>query len=152
AERIDRLLAARQAAEGVKPTRPADDAEFLRRVSLDLGGRIPRINIQMQKWLADPSPEKRRQLVERVLSSQLYVEHFTNVWRHLLLPPGNNQQAQALANQFEPWLRKQFRDNVRYDAMVRDLLTTPLAANAQPGMPAEPGGRPTAAAFYQINE
>src|SRR5262245_45735173 len=60
AERIDRHLAARQAADGVKPTRPADDAEFLRRVSLDLGGRIPRLNVEMQEWLTNKSPNKRR--------------------------------------------------------------------------------------------
>jgi len=152
AERIDQLLAARQAANGVKPTRPADDAEFLRRVSLDLGGRIPRLNVQVQQWLADTSPEKRRQLVDRLLASQQYVDHFTNVWRLLLLPPGNNQQAQALANSFDPWLRKQFKENTPYDVMVRELLTAPVGANGQPGMPAEPGGRPSPAAFYQINE
>jgi hypothetical protein len=153
AARIDRHLATRWTANGIRPTRPADDAEFLRRVSLDLTGRIPRLNVQMHTWLADQSPDKRRRLVRLMLDSGSYVEHFTNVWRHLLVPPGNNEQAQALAANLDPWLRKQFRDNVPYDVMVRELLTAPLASNPQPGAP-QPDSRAmlTPVAFYQINE
>jgi hypothetical protein len=153
---IDRHLEQRWAASGVKPTRPGDDAEFLRRVSLDLIGRIPRLNVQMHTWLADKPPDKRQRLVQQLLDSGLYVEHFTNVWRQMLLPPGNDQQAQALANNFNPWLRKQFRENVPYDAMVRELLTVPLPAPAQPGAQANatpaPRPAPTPIAFYQVNE
>lgn len=153
AERIDRHLASRWAANGVKPTRPADDAEFLRRVSLDVTGRIPRLNVQMHAWLADPSPDKRRRLVERMLQGGFFVEHFTNVWRQMLLPPGNDQQAQFLAANLDPWLRQQFRENVPYDVMVRELLTVSLAANVQqPGMPQNMSGPPTPVAFYQVNE
>src|SRR5262245_18577802 len=153
ADSIDHHLAARWAASGVKPTRPADDAEFLRRVSLDVIGRIPRVNVQMHAWLADKSLDKRRQLVEQMLESGLYVEHFTNVWRRMLLPPGNDQQAQALAANFDPWLRKQFRENVPYDVMVRELLTAPVAGNAQQqDMPAGMRMQPTPVAFYQVNE
>jgi hypothetical protein len=152
AQRIDHHLMSRWSANGVKPTGPADDAEFLRRASLDVTGRIPRVNVQMHEWLADTTPDKRRRLVEQMLNGPLYVEHFTNVWRHLLLPPGNNQQAQALAASFDPWLRKQFKENVPYNVMVRELLTTPLAAVMQPGMPQPMNSGPTPVAFYLINE
>src|SRR5262249_38227112 len=154
ADSIDRHLAARWGSSGVKPTRPADDAEFLRRVSLDVIGRIPRVNVQMHTWLADKSPDKRRRLVEQMVDSGLYVEHFSNVWRHMLLPPGNDQQAQALAANFDPWLRKQFRENVPYDVMVRELLTAPVAMNNPQPQDAAAGVRmqPTPAAFYQVNE
>jgi hypothetical protein len=152
AESIDRHLAAGWAANGVKPSRPAEDAEFLRRASLDVIGRMPRLNVQMHSWLADKSPDKRRRLIEQMLETGMYVEHFTNIWRHMLLPPGNNQQAQQLAANFDPWLRKQFRENVPYDVMVRELLTAPLPANAQQGMQADPRAAPTPLAFYQLNE
>jgi hypothetical protein len=156
ADLIDGYLAAAQAKAGVKPTKPATDAEFLRRASLDIGGRIPRLDAKMHSWLADPSPDKRRQWVERLLDHYDYIKHSTNLWRHMLLPPGNNQQAQALANSLEPWLREQFRDNVRYDVMVRELLTTPLARTMQQGLPQpqeqNTGGKVTPQAFYQINE
>src|SRR5262245_11694422 len=111
AQRIDHHLMSRRSANGGKPTAPARDARFLRRAALDVTGRIPRLNVQMNQWLAETSPDKRRKLVERMLSGPLYIEHFTNVWRRLLLPPGNNQQAQALAASFDPWLRKQFKEN-----------------------------------------
>jgi hypothetical protein len=157
AERIDGFLAAVQAKAGVKPTKPATDAEFLRRTAIDVTGRIPRLNIKMHSWLASSSPDKRRQLVEQLLDSAYYVEHSTNMWRHMLLPPGNNQQAQFLANSLNPWLGEQFRENVPYDVMVRELLTTPLARVMQQGLiqgEQQPnmGGKPTPQAFYQINE
>jgi hypothetical protein len=157
ADRIDGYLAAAQNKAGVKPTKPASDAEFLRRAALDVTGRIPRLNVKMHSWLADPSPDKRRQLVEQLLDSAMYVENSTNLWRHMLLPPGNNQQAEFLANSLGPWLREQFRDNVPYDVMVRELLTTPLARTMQQGLiqeqqPQSMASKPTPQAFYQINE
>jgi hypothetical protein len=155
AARIDSHLASRWSANGIKPTRPADDAEFLRRVSLDLIGRVPRLNKDLYDWLAEKSPTKRRQAVQGMLDSGRYAEHFTNVWRRMLIPPGNNLEAQALARNFDPWLLKQFRENVPYDVMVRELLTTPLAASTQPAQPgAQPAARMpvTPIAFYQVNE
>jgi hypothetical protein len=159
ADRIDAYLAAAQAKAGVKPTKPATDAEFLRRASLDIGGRIPRLNSDMHEWLKDPSPSKRRDLIYTLLykSDARYVEHSTNLWRHMLLPPGNNQQAEFLANSIGPWLREQFRDNVPYDVMVRELLTTPIARNMQQGLVLEQpqqnmSAKPTPQAYYQINE
>jgi hypothetical protein len=156
ADRIDAWLAAAQAKAGVKPTKPAGDAEFLRRASLDIGGRIPRLNTEMHRWLDATSPAKRGELIKKLLDSPMYVEHSTNIWRHMLLPPGNNQQAEFLANSIRPWLREQFRDNVPYDAMVRELLTTPLARNMQQGLiqPQQQNmsAKPTPQAFYQINE
>jgi hypothetical protein len=92
------------------PAPLADDAEYIRRVSLDLTGRIPR-NSDVRKFLADKSPDKRRQLVSDLLESPHYVNHMTRVWRALLLPQGNNPQVQALAPAMEAWLRKRFNDN-----------------------------------------
>lgn len=63
AGRIDRHLAARWAEEQVKPVGRSDDAEFLRRVFLDLTGKIPPV-AELRRFLADKSPSKRRDLVE----------------------------------------------------------------------------------------
>src|SRR5882724_11980078 len=63
AARIDQLIAARLAEKGVTPAPLADDAEFLRRVYLDLIGRIPRVS-EIRDFLADKSADKRRQVVE----------------------------------------------------------------------------------------
>ena len=85
AEQIDRLLAAKWAEAKVRPARPADDAEFLRRVYLDLVGKIPTA-AEARDFLDDPSPDKRTRLVESLLDSPAYLTHATETYRSLLLP------------------------------------------------------------------
>ena len=85
AEEVDRLVAARWQASGIRPAEPADDAEFLRRVSLDLGGRIP-TSSEVRDFLADDSSEKRRALVDRQLGGAAYIVHSTNLWRAAMIP------------------------------------------------------------------
>src|SRR5437588_67282 len=66
AGQIDRRLGKGWTAAGVQPAPLADDAEFLRRVYLELAGKIPPV-ADARAFLADPSPDKRRRLVERLL-------------------------------------------------------------------------------------
>jgi hypothetical protein len=156
AARIDQYINARLGQSGVIPAPLADDAEFLRRVYLDLIGRIPRV-AEARAFLDDPSPEKRRRLVERLLDSPQYVTHFGNTWTAVILPQNNNQFRQNLAGTFKPWIEKQIRENVPYDQMVRELLTLPQGGLGNPGVRvAQPGNVrpavPTPVAFYQVNE
>jgi hypothetical protein len=126
AARINQHLAAGWKAAGVEPAPLAGDAEFLRRASIDLAGRIPTV-AEARAFLRDRAPDKRERLIERLLERPRYVAHFVNVWRALLLPEADtNLQTRFLTPQFEIWLRKQLQGNVPYDKMVRDLLTTPL--------------------------
>jgi len=151
AEAIDRAIASKWVANGVQPTQAADDAEFMRRVYLDLNGRIPTV-AEVRRFLDDGAADKRLRLVDRLLQRPLYVEHFTTIWRHQLLPQNNDQQVQFLASSLEPWLRKQFRDNVPYDRMIRELLTAAVTS-PDPRVPRQPNrGNPLPTAFYQVNE
>jgi hypothetical protein len=147
ATRIDERIAAGYEAKKATPAPLADDAEFLRRVYLDLGGRIPRFD-EVRDFLEDKAPDKRRRVVERLLSGPAYVGNFTALWRTLLVPPANNQQAQFLGQQLDPWLRRRLRDNQPYDQMVRDLLTAQVATSRIRNANVDVG--PTA--FYQVNE
>jgi hypothetical protein len=155
AARIDALIDARLAAEKVKPAPLADDAEFVRRLYLDLAGKIPPESVAFD--FLDPTnttPDKRTALINKLLDeSPGYVNHFANVWRALLLPQSNNQQAQFSQATFESWLRLSLQMNTPYDQLVREILTTPLGG-VNPQMrnrPMEPG-KETPVAFYQANE
>ncbi len=154
AERIDRHLDTAFVARKATPAPLASDEEFVRRAYLDLGGRIPHVS-EVRAFLDDRRPDKRRLLIDKLLASPLYVKHFTNVWRALLLPQNNNQQVQFLSNQMEAWVRARLRDNVPYDKMVRDLISVPVAFNGGRGgfgaIPAA-GYDPSAVVFYQANE
>jgi hypothetical protein len=152
AVRIDQLVAAGWAKARAEPAPLAEDAEFLRRVYLDLIGRIPTVR-EARDFLADTAPDKRARLVDRLLDSHGYVNHFLNVWRDLLVPEVNSSlQLRVQAAGFDAWLRKQLTDNIPYDVMVRELLTAPL--QVQPGRPAAlaASGEPSPLAFYTAKE
>jgi hypothetical protein len=151
AAKIDDLIAAEWAAKGVKPAPLADDSEFLRRVYLDLGGRIPHTQ-EVRAFLDDPAPDKRQRVVERLLESPHYITHFTNFWRAQMVPQTNNQFAQAFGPQLDLWLKKKLRDNTPYDAMVREVLTAPVGVRGGRQPAGRLGAEPTPVAFYQVNE
>src|SRR5438874_552117 len=75
--KINEFIAARQTALGIRPAPLADDCEFLRRVYLDLAGRIPAVD-EVRAFLADRSADKRAQVVAKLLKDERYVEHFAN--------------------------------------------------------------------------
>jgi len=150
---IDQQIAAGWQANKVEPAPVADDAEFLRRVYLDLIGRIPGV-AEARAFLEDRRPDKRQRLIEQLLGSQAHVNHFTNVWRDLLLPEITaNFQNRFFAQGFDTWLRNQLVKNTPYDRMVRELLTTPLANQGGRGIiRLGQGGQPNPGAFYQLKE
>ncbi len=144
---IDRHLTAAWEAKKVQPAPPAGDAEFLRRVYLDLAGRIPAV-AEARAFFDDKRPDKRQRLVEQLLEGPRYVTHFTNVWRALLLPEAmSNLQAGFLAPGFESWLRAKLQQNTPYDAMVRELVSLPMDRQGRNPY-AQPNGGPTPIAFY----
>ncbi len=123
AGKIDDLIAKRWAEAKAQPAPRADDAEFLRRVYLDMAGRIPTV-AESRAFLDDTRSDKRAQLVEQLLADPRYVANFTNFWRALLIPEaGNNFQVRLQQGAFEEWLKKQVAKNAGYDQLVRDLLT-----------------------------
>jgi hypothetical protein len=129
AGKIDQLVAARWAEAKVEPVPLAGDAEFLRRVYLDVAGRIPSV-AEARVFLEDQRPDKRARLVEQLLAGSGYVNHMSNFWRALFLPEaGNNFQVRIQQGSFENWLRKQVARNAGYDQMVRDLLTAPVGGS-----------------------
>jgi hypothetical protein len=120
AAKIDGLIEAGLSAKGIEPAPLASDAEFHRRVYLDLAGRIP-TETEVRTFLANTAPDRRAQLVNALLESPYYVQHMTNTWQTVMAPPAGNSQAA-----FRRWLAAQVQQNAPYDGMVRDLLTVPV--------------------------
>jgi hypothetical protein len=149
AGRIDRFLSARWSEARIQPAHPADDAEYLRRVYLDLVGKIPTA-MEAVDFLDDPTPEKRALLVEQLLDSSAYLTRATEIYRTMLLPEAETDaQVRQLAPTFEAWLRKRVSDNVGYDKLVREVLTARLGARGRPGGNAlDPRAEPSPLAFY----
>ncbi|HEY2784669.1 MAG TPA: DUF1549 and DUF1553 domain-containing protein [Fimbriiglobus sp.] len=120
---IDRQLANDWAVHGTVPAAPADDAEFLRRVSLDLTGQIPNVP-DARAFLDDAAPNKRTKLIQTLLASSRHADHFAALTRAEWFPNAANdfQLGFQLPN-LEQWLAGRFREDKPYDETVRLLLT-----------------------------
>lgn len=99
----------------------ADDAAFLRRLTLDLTGRLPTVKMQ-DEYLRNKDPNKRNQLVDRLLSSDEFTEYWTLRFAKLLRIRSQPGDAKA-ALTYHSWLKKQIDDGVGYDQLARELLT-----------------------------
>jgi hypothetical protein len=150
---IDAHLADSWKAVKVVPAPRATDAEFLRRVYLDLAGRIPSVT-EARRFLDDTSINKRAGLVESLLGSAKYKAHAAQVWRAVLVPQATtNLPTQHLGLSVEAWVRQQLAAGHSDDRIVRDLLTTRLDyldwtadRKARPAPGLSPVG------FYQAND
>lgn len=152
ARKIDARLEARWVSDHVSPANPADDAEYLRRVSLHIGGVIPTV-AEVRRFLRDPSETKREQLVRNLLESPQYLTHFSHFWRQVMMPEGNTDlQARAQLPGFEAWLRQHLAKNTHYDAMVRELLTVPLDTGRAMNSPIDGAGTVSPLAFFQSKQ
>ena len=121
---IDRLLAGYFQENNFKPTQPVDDRTFARRVWLDLVGLLPPVN-ELEKFVADTSPEKRADLVDHLLQdNRAYADHWMSFWndhlRNAYFGPGfiDNGRAQITA-----WLYRALYTNTPYDQFVRELIS-----------------------------
>ncbi len=129
---IDAELASRWSSQKIVPAAPASDSEFLRRVYLDIAGRIPSV-AETRDFLEDPSPDRRERLVDRLLDGPAFTNHFARAWRTTLIPEADsNVQIRFVVSTVEAWFRKQFREGRGYDEIIRELLTTPVTQNGNP--------------------
>jgi hypothetical protein len=119
--RIDELIEQRLAQSEWKAADRSDDAEFIRRVYLDLTGVVPRIS-EVRTFLADSASDKREQLIDRLLTSPAHATHLANTWRRIMLPGGLNLEQVNNVAGVQNWLRSRFVENLRYDNLVSELL------------------------------
>ncbi len=118
---IDAHVAKAWDEQGITPAEPASDAEFLRRVSLDLVGEIPTYD-ETVAFLDDTDPEKRAKWVDRLLDDPRFARHQAETWDMVLFgrnPPGHQTDKRE---GFQAWLRRQFAENVPYDQWAAAVL------------------------------
>lgn len=107
----------------ILPSGLCTDAEFLRRVSLDLTA-LPPSSAEARAFLADPreSSVKRQAKIEELLDSPGYVDHWTHKWSDLLLSNRKFIKEQGVWG-FRNWIRQAVAENQPYDQFVYELMT-----------------------------
>ncbi len=120
---IDELVDRKLQRLRIQPSPLADDAEFLRRVSLDLTGRIPEPE-RIRAFVQDPTEtrRKRSRAIDELIRGQAYADYWTLKWGDLLRSNRKFMSYKGMWT-FREWLRQSIADNKPYDALVRELLT-----------------------------
>lgn len=128
---IDQWIEDQLDRAGVEPAEPADDSAFLRRLTLDLAGRIP-TTAELDSFLHDENPDKRAAVIERLIASPDFAYHLRNELDLLLLARLRKD------NTWREYLLEATRDNRGWDQIFREVIlpdrvhratTAPVAPN-----------------------
>ena len=125
AQRVDHFIEAGYAANDVQPHPEITDEVFVRRIYLDLAGRIP-TRAEHQAFLDKPAKNKRNQLISHLLGSEAYVQHFSNWWSDLLRAKtriAGNGNSMPAGYAYADWIKDSVRSNKPYDEMARELIS-----------------------------
>nr|WP_309686252.1 DUF1549 domain-containing protein [Armatimonas sp.] len=122
---IDDFVYANLKRLNVQPSRPTNDSEFLRRISLDLRGILPTTD-EFDTFIADKAPDKRAKTIDAFLDSPEFVDmRVLRLGDMLRVHPrnmGNGISGERSAALFTEWLKDSVAQNVPYDQFVKQLL------------------------------
>jgi hypothetical protein len=118
---IDDLVWKKLETLGVTVSPPAEEHKFLRRVYLDLIGRVPTPD-EAREYMADSREDRRARLIDSLLERPEYADFWANKWADLLRPNPYRVGIKAVFN-YDQWIRDVFRENKPYDQFARELVT-----------------------------
>lgn len=126
-QQIDALIQKGYAEHEVTPNEPASDEVMVRRLYLDLAGRIP-TGEEAGAYLSSTDPAKAQKLIRDLLASEGYVNHWFNYWADVLRLNRTANNSGFVAPYYAEFIKSALRENRPYDEFVRQLLTTDGAA------------------------
>lgn len=106
---------------GIPPSAICDDTTFLRRVTLDVAGRLP-TEAEAAAFMASNEPDKRDKLIDTLLRSSDYADYFASKWTALLKNRRDDTSDIVSNFAFHAWVRDSLLENKPYDQFVRELL------------------------------
>ena len=119
---VDKFVFRQLKELGLPPSTVCDDSTFIRRVTLDIAGRLPTLQ-ETRAFLESEVPSKREKLVDGLLESDGYANYFTQKWTAIL----RNKVVQNMDRSgnflFHQWVRQSLKDNLPYDRFVTKLVT-----------------------------
>jgi hypothetical protein len=130
AETVDHFIDARLREQNIRPAPPADDAALLRRLTLDLVGRIP-TPAETDAWLSSTDPDRKVKLVERLIASPAFVRHQVNEFDAMLAAP--QVAGRRGGGSLREYLSRAFKENRPWDRVFRDLILADEKQPAQKG-------------------
>jgi hypothetical protein len=120
---IDELIYAKLKKLRIQPSELCTDAEYIRRVTLDVCGVLP-TSAESEQFIADADPAKRAKLVEKLLARKEFVELWVMKWSELLQMRSSINVSYKATLLYYNWLQEQIAGNVPIDQMIRKLLSS----------------------------
>ena len=114
---LDRHIETRLKEQDLTPSEQSSDTEFLRRVHLDLTGKIPTAD-EVLAFLKDGSKNKREKKIDRLIGSEPYIQYWTHLWMNWLVKREGSSNLENLEN----WVQEALRKNMPYDFFVKQLV------------------------------
>jgi hypothetical protein len=118
---IDDEINKKLAGEKVPASPKSDDAEFLRRVYLDLTGMIPPAD-RAAAFTDSTDPKKRVKLIDELLASEGFGRHMADIWDNLLFARTSDNRA-IQRGPLTKWLEEKFNGDTPWDMIVTDVVT-----------------------------
>ncbi len=118
---IDRLLEQHWQNQGVAGSTPLNDAQFVRRIYLELAGRIPTFD-ETVRFLDSKSATKRANLIDDLLESPDSVSHTYNFWADILRL-AERPQKDVFFEPYLDWVKRSIAANRPFDEWVHEMLT-----------------------------
>ncbi len=118
---IDTLMHDKFKKLRIIPSEVCTDEEFIRRVTLDVTGRLPTVD-EYNAFLVDADPKKRDKLVDELLTRKEFVELWVMKWAELLTIRTTNQISYKSMLLYYTWLQERIANNVPMNVMVQELL------------------------------
>jgi hypothetical protein len=128
---VDHLVFAKLRELGLPASAVCDDATFLRRVTLDLAGRLPTAE-ETSAFLEDQAADKRDQTIDRLLASEDYADFFASKWTALLRNKRKDPNAARGTVAFHGWVRENLRAGTPYRDWVHEIITASGSISANP--------------------
>ena len=127
---IDQHVFAKLRTLGLPPAAVCDDATFLRRVTIDIAGRLPHPP-EAEAFAADPAPDKRTALVDRLLATTDYAEYFASKWSSLLRNKRSDRPAYG-TQAFYSWIRDSLNRNRPFSELAQGIVSASGTISSTP--------------------
>lgn len=114
---LDRHINAVLKTEGLQASKRSEDTEFLRRIYLDMTGKIPTPE-EVLDFLKDGSPSKRQRKIDALLESEAFINYWTRLWVNWLIGRRDDDNQLMLTT----WVTDALQKNMPYDQFVRNLI------------------------------
>ena len=128
---VDQLVWKKLESLSIPTSDLCDDSTFLRRITLDLAGRLPTPK-EVEEFQKNQNSQKREAVIERLLASEDYADYFAGKWNSILRNQRKGGGLRFASLAFHHWIRESIYQNKPYDQFVRDIVAASGSVASHP--------------------